>query len=204
MKKGLSLLTTIALLFVAQHAKADGSGWNNGYYWMLWHSGGSASISLGSAGSYSMAWTNVGDVIGGKGWNPGGSRTVGYNCTAFNGGNVLGVYGWTTSPLIEYYIVEGGYAGGGTIVGTLFSDGHPYTVYKRQMFNQPCLYGTQTYWRYVSQWGGTTFGKNRSVTTGNHFNYWNSHIGSMGTFNFMVLLSEAWDGRTGYSSATVW
>ena len=141
----------MALLFVAPYAKADGNGWDHGYYWVLWHYGGTDSIGLGNAGSYTMTWANVVDVIGGKGWNPGGYRTVNYNCAALHNDNVLGVYGWTTSPLIEYYIVEGGNAGGGTYVGALTSDGHQYIVYKRQMVNQLTVLGTQTYWRYISQ-----------------------------------------------------
>ena len=38
----------------------------------------------------------------------------------------------------------------------------------------------------------------------NHFNYWKSHIGSMGTFQEMKLNVEAWGGRSGMVNATVW
>jgi endo-1,4-beta-xylanase len=208
MKKRLLLASGVVLAFllgVTQQSKAtgDGTGSNNGYFWSLWHSTGSDSITLGSGGNYAMSWSDIGDVTGGKGWNPGGSRTVGYNCGYLNGANVFGVYGWTTGPLIEYYIAEiGGVSG--TYVGTLSSDGRSYTVYKHQQVNQPSIQGTATFWQYMSSNGAQSTGQNHSVTTGNHFSYWKSHIGSMGTFNYMILLTEAWGGGSGGSNATVW
>ncbi|MGA2179887.1 MAG: glycoside hydrolase family 11 protein [Verrucomicrobiota bacterium] len=197
------ILSAIIAGCVSMAAKADGTGSNNGYFWSLYHSGGSASISFGSGGNYKMTWSGVNDVTGGKGWNPGGSRTVGYN-VGVRGGNVMGVYGWTTGPLIEYYIVEFGGNSSGTYVGSLSSDGHSYSVYKHQQVNQPSIQGTATFWQYLSEWGGSSTGSNHSVTTGNHFNYWKAHCGSMGSFNYMILLTEAWGGSSGSSNATVW
>jgi endo-1,4-beta-xylanase len=195
----LSFLTVSAL-----ESKADGTGWNNNYYWSLWHSGGNASITLGSGGNYAMNWSYIGDVTGGKGWNPGGYRTVGYNCGALTNANVFGVYGWTTNPLVEYYICEKGSVANGSVLGYVSSDGRTYAVYKHQQVNQPSIQGTATFWQYLSNWGGASTGKNYSITTGNHFNYWKSKIGNMGSFNYMILLTEAWGGSNGYSNATVW
>jgi endo-1,4-beta-xylanase len=209
MKKGILLVSAVAfafLLSVTQQSKANGgTGSDHGYFWSLYYNSGSASISFPGAGSYpgnyAISWSGVGDMTGGKGWSTGGSRTVGYNIGAA-GGNVMGVYGWTTGPLIEYYICERG-SMGGTYVGSLSSDGHSYSVYKHQQVNQPSIQGTATFWQYISNWGGAGTGSNYSVTTGNHFNYWKSHIGSMGSFNYMILLTESWGG-SGYSNATVW
>jgi endo-1,4-beta-xylanase len=86
----------------------------------------------------------------------------------------------------------------------LSSDGHTYNVAKHQQVNQPSIQGTATFWQYLSNWGGTSTGSNHSVTTANHFNYWKAHIGSMGSFNYMILLTEAWGGGSGSSNATVW
>src|ERR1035437_8839684 len=177
------ILTSVTGLQAA--ITSNQTGTNNGFYYSLWHSTGSVSMTLGSAGNYALSWSSIGDVTAGKGWNPGSARTVNYNCSTFNGGKVLAVYGWTTSPLIEYYVCEMGSVASGTQVGTVSSDGHTYTVYKHQQVNQPSIQGTATFWQYLSNWGGASKGANHSVTTGNHFNYWKAHIGSMGSFNYM-------------------
>jgi len=206
--KGLLLASSALLLGVAQQAMADGQGTDHGFFWSLYHSGGSASISFPGAGTYpgnyAMSWSGVGDVTGGKGWNPGGSRTVGYNCGSINGFNNFSIYGWTTGPLIEYYICEMGSVVNGSYVGSLSSDGHNYNVYKHQQVNQPSIQGTATFWQYLSNWGGSSTGSNHSVTTGNHFSYWSSHIGRMGSFNYMILGTEAYGGKSGSVNATVW
>ena len=188
----------------AQTITTNQTGTNNGFYYSLWYSSGTVSMTLGSSGNYALSWSNIGDVTAGKGWNPGSARTVGYNAGALNGQKVFGVYGWTTSPLIEYYVVEKGNQSG-TAVGSLSSDGHTYTVAKHQQVNQPSIQGTATFWQYFSNWGGTTTGANHACTMGNHFNYWKANCGQgFGSFNYMILLTEAWGGGSGSSNATVW
>jgi len=209
MKKGLLLVSAFAFLFsVAQQAKADGTGNDHGFFWTLYHSGGSASISFAQAGTYAgnyaLSWSGVNDVVGGKGWNPGGYRTVNYNAGSLTGYNNVSVYGWTTGPLVEYYICEFGSVANGSYMGSVSSDGHSYSIYKHQQVNQPSIQGTATFWQYLSNWGGSSTGANHSVTTGNHFSAWASHGMSLGSFNYMVFAAEAYGGRSGYANATVW
>jgi endo-1,4-beta-xylanase len=211
MKKGQLLLASVFafLLGVTQLANANGgTGWDHGYFWSLYYSSGSASISFPGAGSYAgnfaISWSGCGDMVGGKGWNPGSYRTIGYNAGALNNINMFGVYGWTTSPLVEYYIVEVGYAANGSYIGSVSSDGHSYSVYHHQQVNQPSIIGTATFWQNIDQWGGSGTGSNHSVTTGNHFNYWNSHGMNLGSFNYQILAAEEWNGGSGYVNATCW
>jgi endo-1,4-beta-xylanase len=160
-------------------------------------------MDLNSGGNYALRWSSIGDVTAGKGWNPGSTRTVGYNFGILQG-NVNGVYGWTTGPLIEYYVVEHGNQGG-TGFGSFSSDGHTYNCAKHQQVNQPSIQGTQTFWQYFSNWGGTSAGSNHSVTMANHVNFWRAHGGQgFGSYNYMILLTEAWGGGSGQSNGTVW
>jgi endo-1,4-beta-xylanase len=77
-------------------------------------------------------------------------------------------------------------------------------VYKHQQVNQPSIQGTATFWQYLSNWGGSGTGSNHAVTLSNHFNYWNSHIGQMGSLNLQILAVEAYGNKSGSCNATVW
>lgn len=182
------------------------SGWNNGYYYTLYREGGSGNINFGSGGNFSIWYQSVNDIVGGKGWNPGSARTVGYNIGYQSGSyNFVGVYGWTTNPLIEYYIAERGSVTGGTYVNSVYSDGHSYSFYKQQRVNAPSIIGTATFWQYKDTWGGASTGSNRSISMSNHINNWRSRGGQgFGSYNYMVFGLEAWGGKSGYINATVW
>jgi endo-1,4-beta-xylanase len=190
----------------AQKVYNNGTGTNNGYYYSLYSSGGSATMTLGSAGNYAITWSGVSDVVGGKGWSTGSSRTVNYNVGYATGYNNISVYGWTTSPLVEYYICELGslYTGNATYKGSVTSDGHTYKTYLHQQVNQPSIVGTATFNQYLDNWGGSSTGSNHAVTTGNHFTHWKNLGMSMGTFNYQILGTEAYNNATGSVNATVW
>jgi endo-1,4-beta-xylanase len=117
----------------------------------------------------------------------------------------VGVYGWTTNPLIEYYVAEKGSMTGGTSFGSMSSDGHSYSCYKSQRVNAPSIIGTATFWQYKDTWGGAPTGSNRAVNMGNHINNWRSRGGQgFGSHNYQIFAIEAWGGRSGSINATVW
>jgi endo-1,4-beta-xylanase len=190
----------------AQTVYGNGTGTNQGYYYSLYSSGGSANMSFSTqyAGNYALSFSGVNDVVGGKGWSSGGSMSVGYNVGSASGYNCISVYGWTTNPLVEYYIVEFGSNAAGSYKGSVSSDGHTYSTYEHQQVNQPSIQGTATFNQYLDNWGGSGTGSNHTVTTGNHFNHWKNLGMSMGSFNYMIFAAEAWGGRSGYVNATVW
>jgi endo-1,4-beta-xylanase len=207
----LPALVAVGCMTITANAQTtvsnNGTGTNNGYYYSLYTSGGSSTMTLTDdygGGNYAITWSGVNDVVGGKGWNPGGSMSVGYNVGEASGYNCISVYGWTTNPLVEYYIVEFGSNVNGTYKGTVSSDGHTYSTYEHQQVNQPSIIGTATFEQYLDNWGGSSIGTNETVTTGNHFSAWESKGMSLGTFNYMILATEAWGGSSGSVNATVW
>ena len=132
-----------------------------------------------------------------RGWNPGSSHSIGYNIGSLNGSyNNFSIYGWTTGPLIEYYICEKGSVATGSVINSINSDGHTYNFYKHQQINQPSIQGTATFWQYLDNWGGTSLGANHSVTTANHINNWRSHGGQgFGSYNLQILAVEAFGNK---------
>src|SRR5579863_7179807 len=162
-------------------------------------------MTLGSPYNNTITWKSVGDVVGGKGWNPGSARTDGYNVGVASGYNTISIYGWLTNPLVEYYITEFGslYTGNATYKGSVSSDGHTYSTYEHLQQNQPSIQGTQTFEQYLDAWGGSPMGQNNVVTTANHFSHWSSLGMTVGTFNYQILGTEAYNGASGSVNATV-
>lgn len=192
--------------FIQNKVAPSGTGTSNGFFWSLYNEGGTASITQGAAGNFAINYSNVTDVVGGKGWNPGSARAIGYNVGALSGSyNFVGIYGWTTSPLIEYYVGEMGSVAGGTYVNSVSSDGHSYSFYKSQRVNEPSIIGTATFWQYKDNWGGAPTGQNRSVNMANHINNWKNTGGQgFGSYNYQILALEAYSGKSGYINATAW
>jgi endo-1,4-beta-xylanase len=207
---GLIAAGCVTITANAQTISGNGTGTNGGYYYSLYSSGGSATMTFPEAstypGNYAMSWSGVTDVVGGKGWSTGGNMTVGYDVGSASGYNTISIYGWTTSPLVEYYITELGslYTADATYKGSVTSDGHTYSTYEHEQVNQPSIEGTATFEQYLDAWGGSSIGSNHTVTTGNHFSHWESLGMPLGSFNYMILGTEAYNGASGEVNATVW
>ncbi len=208
-------LTALGSMATAQTLTSNSTGTHNGFYYSFWKDSGSASMTLQAGGRYSSQWTNnTNNWVGGKGWRPGNNNKVvnysGYYGGANNQNTYLALYGWTTDPLIEYYVIEsyGSYnpssCQGGTDYGSFQSDGATYNVRRCQRVNQPSIIGNATFYQYFSvRTPKKSFGNiSGTITFANHVNFWRSKGLNLGNHDYMVMATEGYQS-SGNSDITV-
>ncbi|KAF9037133.1 endo-beta-1,4-D-xylanase precursor, partial [Panaeolus papilionaceus] len=184
------------------------TGYNNGYYYSWWtDNGAQATYTNGAGGQYSIQWGSGGNLVGGKGWNPGSkTRVVSYSGQySYNGNSYLSVYGWTRNPLIEYYIVEnfGTYnpSSGAQNKGSVTVDGAVYDLLVSTRTNQPSIDGTKTFQQFWSVRRNKRTGG--SVDVAAHFKAWANAGMNLGSeMNYQILACEGYFS-TGSCSITV-
>jgi endo-1,4-beta-xylanase len=186
----------------------------DGLWFTFWKDNGSVSMGLNGGGAYSVNWASGSyNFVGGKGWSTGSSsRKIGYNAGVWSTGSsnaYLTLYGWTTGPLVEYYIVDswGSWRPpGGSSMGTVTTDGGTYDLYRTQRVNAPSIIGTATFYQYWSvRQSKRATGANNVITFANHVSAWASKGWNLGTHNYQVMATEVFNpASSGSSNLTVW
>ena len=193
----------------------------NGYSYQLWSNGvGTGSLTIANVDAkFSATWSNVGDFLSrvGLGWNS--TQTFdqlgtiaadySYTRTGTGGGfSYIGIYGWSVSPLVEFYIVDDWFGsrptGGGTKKGTFTVDGAAYDVYTHTQTNQPSITGANaTFPQYFSVRQTARQCGHISITE--HFKEWATLGLTLGKMEEARLLIEVGGGvgTINYTTATV-
>ncbi|KAI5804834.1 xylanase A [Peziza echinospora] len=183
------------------------SGTNDGFYYKWWTDGGAnATYTNGDGGQYSLTWSSGGELVGGKGWNPGtNTRNISYSGTYRPSGNsILGVYGWTLDPPVEYHIIDNWGSlmpsAGTTLKGAFTSDGGTYNLSSTTRRSR--LDGTvvlQQFWA-VRQQKRSAGG---CITFGNFMEAWrNVGLDLGGVHGYQIVATDAYDS-SGSSEITV-
>jgi hypothetical protein len=154
--------------------------------------------------AFSATWNNSGDFLARVGLVPrlqqdlrpvrndrgGLSETKSGNGGGYSS---IGVYGWTVSPLVEWYVTEDSYNGqgtSGTKKGTFTIDGEgTYNVYQRMQNNQPSIQGTASFPQFISI--RTTARTCGHISLTKHFEAWKGLGMTMGKMYEAKVLVEA-------------
>ncbi|MDP4088305.1 MAG: glycoside hydrolase family 11 protein [Bacillota bacterium] len=178
------------------------TGIQDGYNYELWKDNGTTSMTLNSGGAFSCSWSNMNNALFRKGKKFDETQTyqqlgnISLNYAANykpNGNSYLAVYGWTSNPLVEFYIVDswGSWRPPGAVPkGTITVDGGTYDIYETTRTDQPSIKGNATFEQYWSvRQEKRTSG---TISISEHFKKWESMGMKMGKMYEVSLVVEGY------------
>jgi endo-1,4-beta-xylanase len=182
----------------------------NGYAYQIWLSSSTTGTNCGTVygtdATFKANWNmgSGGDFLARVGLSFDQTKTYDQigtissdyaNTKTGNGQAYIGIYGWTVSPLVEYYIVEDWnvWRPNFTLKGTITVDADQYDIYTHTQTNQPSIQGTATFQQWYSvRKTGRQCGH---ISISEHFKQWVSVGGAqLGKMYEAKLLVEALGG----------
>jgi hypothetical protein len=216
----LVVLLMMAPLLAAQNQQicSNQCGVEGGFSYELWQNNGSGSacMTLKTNCQFSCHWNNCLNVVVRRGLSYEPTRTHGqigtfnatYECDYQPAGNsYLGIYGWTVTPLVEFYVVDswGSWRPPGKISkGTVVIDGGTYDIYEATQVGKPSINGTQTFKQYWSV--RTTKRTSGPISLSEHFAAWEGRGMPLGKMYEACLFVEGYrsSGKADFTSANMW
>jgi hypothetical protein len=190
---------------------SNASGNAAGMAWTIWSNGSGGSITTYDRPAFRATWNNSGDFLARLGlqWNATrtydtyGTITAQFASTKTGnagGYSYVGIYGWSVSPCVEYYIVDDSYnrmpvnPGNTTNRGTAMIDGGTYTLYTRNTTGtggSKCP-GTTSWLQFYSvRQTARTCGQ---ISITEHFDAWAAAGMTLGRMDQAQILIEAGGG----------
>jgi hypothetical protein len=193
---------------------ADGQGTADVFNWQIWSNQTSGSMTTyATAAAFSATWNNSGDFLARLGLQFNNTKTYdkygiitaqfaeSKSATTNPPYSYIGIYGWSVSPCIEFYIVEDSFSrmpvnpGGDTLMGTAAIDGGTYNLYVRPTTGT----GGNNCGSSVSMWNQfysirQTARQCGQISITDHFNAWAAKNMVLGNMNQIQILVEVGGG----------
>ncbi|MEO7424102.1 MAG: glycoside hydrolase family 11 protein [Fibrobacteria bacterium] len=193
-----------------QHCSSNQTGTIGAFGWSIWSSGSGGCITpAGNTAAFKATWNNSGDFLARAGYQWNETKTYdqygtisadyAYTKTGTAGGySFVGIYGWSNTPLVEYYVVDDWFGTGsaptanGSLKGTFTADSGTYKIYTHQQVNQPSIHGNTTFMQFFSI--RQTARQCGRISLTEHFTKWKSLGMDLGKMYEAKLLVEAGGG----------
>lgn len=200
--KAIALIIAILAVVNGQQLSNNAVGTKDGFSYELWKDYGNTSMQLTGGATFTCEWNNIGNALFRMGrkwdctktWQQLGTikfdYAVNYNP---NGNSYLCIYGWTRSPLIEWYIVDswGSWRPPGTPAkGAISVDGQSYDIYTSDRINQPSIDGNTTFKQFWSV--NKSKRTSGTITVSDHFKAWTNNGMQLGKMYEAALTVEGY------------
>ena len=179
--------------------------------WQIWSNQGSGTLTTFSTPAFSAAWNNSGDYLGrlgfewgnsGKTYDQYGTITADFTFkkTGSGGGfSYIGIYGWSTNPCTEWYIVDDSF---GTMPfnpynssqkGTATIDGESYKLFSNSTNGTGGSRCNASSW--TQHWSVRQKARQcGTITISDHFKAWDAAGMKLGTLLEAKILVETGGG----------